>query len=183
MIVEDIFVVINESLYAVKWHQADCHELQRIFDDWNDVEYLYAFFKEHKSDLQGGFYMEDIPDAIRKTRKEAKAFKRQLFDFAQGTQGNGTFLSDLFKPLSKKDLLSDGYERDKAYGPANSSWLRLYAIRININVYVVTGGAIKLTKKMDRPHLEKELEKLDITKDYLEDLENPDSDIFYELSL
>ena len=48
----------------------------------------------------------------------------------------------------------------KAYGTNYQSWLRIYAIRIG-NVYVITGGAIKLTHLMEeRPHTQKEIEKL-----------------------
>lgn len=43
-------------------------------------------------------------------------------------------------------------------------WLRLYAIRLAPNCYLVTGGAIKLTNDMRRKHLQHELMKLDQAK-------------------
>ena len=45
--------------------------------------------------------------------------------------------------------------------------LRLYGIELEENIIVITGGAIKLTEQMDRPHLEKELANLRRVKDYL----------------
>ena len=50
----------------------------------------------------------------------------------------------------------------------NKSWLRIYAIRISANIFVVSGSAIKLTLEMrDREHTKQELEKLKKTAQYL----------------
>jgi hypothetical protein len=46
--------------------------------------------------------------------------------------------------------------------------LRIYAIRLEANVYIVTGGAIKLTHLMqDKEHTVLELEKLNKCKAFL----------------
>lgn len=51
-----------------------------------------------------------------------------------------------------------------------SSWLRLYAIRVAPNLFVITGGAIKLTHRMEeREHTRVQLEKLEKVKRYLAD--------------
>ena len=61
--------------------------------------------------------------------------------------------------------------QSKPYGQTYHSWLRLYAIRISKNLYVVSGGAIKLTKAMNGiPHLEDELKKLLTTQEYLKEI-------------
>ena len=61
--------------------------------------------------------------------------------------------------------------REKAKGqrtPSHGSWLRLYAIKLDPNVYLVTGGAIKLTYKMsDRAHTLMELKKMELVRNYL----------------
>lgn len=50
----------------------------------------------------------------------------------------------------------------------HASWLRIYAIRVEPNVYIITGGAIKLTAKMqDREHTQRELDKLNACRDFL----------------
>ena len=63
--------------------------------------------------------------------------------------------------------------RDKAYGSGgyrHQSWLRIYAIKIEPGVYLVTGGAIKLTVKMEeRSHTLEELAKLERVRNYLLD--------------
>ena len=37
--------------------------------------------------------------------------------------------------------------------PNRQSWLRLYAIKMNVGIYIITGGAIKHTRTMqEREH-------------------------------
>lgn len=51
---------------------------------------------------------------------------------------------------------------------AKRNWLRLYALRVDKNVYIITGGTIKLTQKMqDRKHTNIELGKIDRCRRYL----------------
>lgn len=47
-------------------------------------------------------------------------------------------------------------------------WLRLYAIRLGENCYIITGGAIKLTHHMRRDHLQAELKKLKLVQTFLQ---------------
>lgn len=80
-------------------------------------------------------------------------------------------LDSLFKPLDITDASSRELTRQKARNwnrDRHASWLRIYAIRIETNVYIITGGAIKLTHLMqDRRHTTLELEKLNRCKAYL----------------
>ena len=63
--------------------------------------------------------------------------------------------------------------REKAYGDGSfrhPSWLRIYAIKIQSGVYLVTGGAIKLTHEMrERSHTLVELAKMEHVRNYLLD--------------
>ena len=64
----------------------------------------------------------------------------------------------------------------------HASWLRVYAIRIEKNVFVITGGAIKLTHTMqDRAHTQEELSKLNQCRQYLLDNGVFDSDSFISM--
>lgn len=57
----------------------------------------------------------------------------------------------------------------------------MYAVRVDTNVFVICGGAIKLRPTInDRDYLQVELDKLNYTKNYLSESEN---DLFalYEL--
>ena len=62
------------------------------------------------------------------------------------------------------------------------SWLRVYAIRLEKNVFVVTGGAIKLTRTMqERAHTQQELTKLNQCRQYLMDSGVFDADSFISM--
>jgi hypothetical protein len=84
----------------------------------------------------------------------------------------------LFRPLFNSKIERE-YEKDKAKVGGRKTWLRLYAIRIDINLFVVCGGAIKLRKTMN-DYLKIELEKLDITQKYLRENDADELD-FVEL--
>lgn len=65
--------------------------------------------------------------------------------------------------------------------PHHASWLRIYAIRLEKGIYIVTGGAIKLTRTMqEREHTLLELQKMEQVRKFL--LENGiiDEDSFIE---
>ena len=77
------------------------------------------------------------------------------------------------KILDDKQLWAVKYDGEKAYGTGgyrHQSWLRIYAIKIEPGVYLVTGGAIKLTATMEeRRHTMEELAKLERVRNYLLD--------------
>ena len=55
-------------------------------------------------------------------------------------------------------------------GHRHPSWLRIYAIRVELGVYLITGGAIKLTATMgERSHTLAELAKMERVRNYLLD--------------
>ena len=58
-----------------------------------------------------------------------------------------------------------GKEKGK---PHRRSWLRLYAIKLNVGIYIITGGAIKLTRTMqEREHTLLELSKMEKVRNFL----------------
>ena len=61
------------------------------------------------------------------------------------------------------------------------SWLRLYAIKLDKGMYLITGGAIKLTFHMDeREHTRRELQKLEKVRAFLMEQQVFDADSFLE---
>ena len=59
--------------------------------------------------------------------------------------------------------------------------LRIYAIKIDENCFLITGGAIKMSQKMqDHPDSNNELSKINKAKEYLKDNDVVDEDSFYE---
>lgn len=177
------FAIVDDALYSVEYDTEGLNELRKCFELWNDPIYLRAFFEEHKKDLGNKFWNNiTIEDAIIKTRKDARRFENELLKIAEtGKTERFETLSTLFEPLSV-GIIEENYEKDKAKGMKRNSWLRIYAIRIEANLFVICGGAIKLTRTMnERAHLSQELIKLEFTRGYL--MEEGDENLeFVELN-
>jgi hypothetical protein len=181
MKIVDIFAIVKGSLYSVQFDQNEYDEFALAFRNWADTEYLEDFFEKHKVDLQSGFYGDiTVEEAVFKTIDEATDFEAKIKEVSE----NGNFdeessLQDLiFYPLHKDDKTFI-LQESKAYGKENKSWLRIYAIRINPQFYVVSGSAIKLTNAMgEQEHTKTELSKLKITAAYLKEHGLMDDDDF-----
>ncbi len=178
------FVRIIENydhLWAAKSQSKEYDELTELFNKWNNIEYLLNFFTENFEDLKEYFHIERISQAISDTMDDAEALEELILDFPYTEN-----LDDLFKPLDITDTRVSQLSREKARNwdrERHASWLRVYAIRLEPNIYIVTGGAIKLTRTMqEREHTATELEKLNRCKAYLKANGVFDKDSFVELT-
>jgi len=178
----DTFAIVEDSLYSVQYESEELNEFAKCFELWNNPVYLREFFEKNIEDLNLPFWNGiTVEDAIKKTREDAIALEDELIHIAEiGRTVRHETLSTLFEPLSKGII--EEFERDKVRGFVRPSWLRIYAIRIDANLYVISGGAIKLTKTMNTSkHLLLELKKLESTRNKLID-EDSDDLIYSELN-
>lgn len=170
-----------DHLWAVKNDNEDFDELTILFRKWNNGEYLFDFFMEHFDDLKDYFHIERLDEAVSDTFEDAEALQELVLDFPYTEH-----LDNLFKPLGSSDSRLRELSREKARNwnrSRHASWLRIYAIRLEPNVYIVTGGAIKLTRTMqEREHTALELKKLDSCKNFLKANGVFDCDSFVELT-
>lgn len=168
-------------LWAVKDKDKEADELTILFRNWTNGEYLLDFFMENFADLRGFFQIERLDEAVNDTFHDAESLQELVLDFPYTEQ-----LDELFKPLDITDTRLHELSREKARNwdrDRHASWLRIYAIRLEPNVYVVTGGAIKLTRTMqEREHTALELQKLNRCKDFLKANGVFDRDSFVELT-
>ena len=89
--------------------------------------------------------------------------EQKLQQLAAGTLDN---LDSIFIPIKPAEPII--LTRSKATGDNQLSWLRIYAIKLQSNTYIITGGAIKLTKTMqERAHTNEELNKFERCKNFL----------------
>jgi len=159
-----IFADDLHALYAVKYENVSMDEVERLLNLWTDIEFLENFFEENKIDLS--YYKIDVEEAVIETLNQAKEIRKML-------QTNG--LSNGFIALhnteySEKELSKQKYKK---------RWLRFYAIKIENNTFLITGGTIKLTQLMnERPHTQQELRKLEMCKDFLRENGVFDNDSF-----
>ena len=164
-----------QGLYSFKYSDEYFDELERLLDEWNDIGVLREFFEENSKDLN--YYQLGVDDAISETRKEAAGLRKKLIAL---TSQEIPDLNSIFVNLDDNEWRIFELAKQKS----KRRWLRLYALRIESNAYVITGGAIKLTHKMEtRPHTIKELDKLEFCRNYLKDQGVFDIDSFNELDI
>ena len=150
----------NGKLWAVRFDGESENELSKLFAKWNDVNWLRSFFIENIDDLNSYFKITDITQAVKDTIEDSDQLECVLLDLSPEAD-----LSMLFRPLNNNEMSDAMLQKEKARLKRrlkHSSWLRLYAIKLVSGVYIITGGAIKLTATMqEREHTRNELIKLE----------------------
>lgn len=169
-----------DHLWSVKYPEKEADELTMLFRNWSNGNYLLDFFLSNMEDLKNFFHVQRISEAIKDTVEDAQVLQKLILDFPYTEHLDG-----LFHPLSLSDNRVTEMTREKARNwdrDRHASWLRIYAIRVQEDVFVVTGGAIKLTPAMqDRPHTQEELNKLNQCREFLKNNGVIDQDSFVDL--
>jgi len=162
----------DEGLWALKYEQAAKDEFKKLFDNWFNPEWMHQFCINNLKDVEQKFDddMIDAEAAADELMEEAEDLQELLYTLVmKGTTGMD--LQALFKPLHNHETnltvlqLSKGSIKNRFI---RNPKLRIYAVRIGRNTYVVTGGAIKLTDRMDeRPHTKEQRLRLIAVRDWL----------------
>lgn len=169
----------NGKLWAAHFDGETENELSKVFAKWNDTDWLYVFFEQNIADLSSYFKITDITQAVMDTIDDSHELECVLLDLSPDAD-----LSMLFRPLNNNEASDVLLQKEKArlkYRFKHSSWLRLYAIKLATGIYIITGGAIKLTATMqEREHTRIELAKLEKVRRYLIDTDITDEEGFAE---
>lgn len=160
------FVDINgEKIWSVIYDGETVDVLTQLFRNWNDLDFLEAFFKNNREDLASYFKITDIDLAIYDTLEDANELRCMILDISPDAD-----IDKLFRHLENSRIAEMllGREKAKDRRSAHDSWLRIYALRLGSNTYLVTGGAIKLTRTMEeREHTLNELKRMEQVRNYL----------------
>ncbi len=163
----EIIRIFDNCLFSFFYDNESSDEFERLFDLWQDPQYLFSFFTKNITDLNGGYYGTiSVDEAVVKTIEDAQYFEGLFLELSRKSKKNQkTGLDFLFVPLDDPPISQALYLNKSK---ARKSWLRIYALRIEGNAYIITGGAIKLTGKMNlRRHTKQELLKLEKCRNYL----------------
>ena len=155
-------------LWAVKYDDDENNIFDTVFAQWTDVQWLREFFNRSISDLSDYFHITDVDQAIFDTLEDADRMQCLILDLNPGIN-----LDSVFRPLEnyRASEVTLGREKAKGQGVNHPSWLRLYAIRLQSGRYIITGGAIKLTRTMlEREHTLRELSRMNTVRDFLIEL-------------
>ena len=141
MKIVDIFA--NGKLFAFHYKGENDHELERLLDLWNDPNYLYGFIATHSKDTPKDKTPYKLYNEILDNANDLEDI---LDDIATD---NDRQFEAFFKPLHNQEFKVVELSMQKG----RKNYLRLYALRIDDNCFVITGGAIKFTHLMEeRPH-------------------------------
>lgn len=161
-------ILDDDRLWAVKYEKDDTNCFDMLFSRWYDMTWLKSFFQENLADLTSFFRITDVYQAVMETMDEARQLECLMLDIAPEAN-----LDTLFHHLDNGRFSEMALGKEKAKGPGlgyRPSWLRIYAIKMEPGIYLVTGGAIKLTATMsERSHTMAELAKLEQVRNYLLD--------------
>ena len=172
-------ILENNTLWAVRYDNADDNALQMLFEQWSDTEWLVDFFLKNMADLESFFKITDINQAIYDTIDDNARIQCLILDISPDAN-----LDQLFLPLenSRTREMLLGKEKAKIKNrERHASWLRIYAIKLEPGCYIITGGAIKLTHTMqEREHTLNELKKMEIVRNHLISNQAVDADGFVD---
>ena len=161
-----IVSIFGEKLYACQYDGQAHNEYARLMDLWADAFYLRGYAQENN--------ISDIREFVRDIREDAKFIDDLMEKISKGNNA----LESFFRPLNDLEMGTKilSLQKGKRYK------LRIYAIKLDENLFLITGGAIKLTHKMKEHNDTKvEKDKLELVKTYLKNNFIFDSDSFYEL--
>ncbi len=175
-------VLGDGRLWSTIYEGKEKDALSELFEKWEDIQWLKAFFETNLKDLNDFFRITDVNQAIYDTLDDAEDLKCLIFDIK-----SDEMLEPHFRHLENYRTFEMTLGREKAKGRAkqtgHSSWLRIYAIRLEQDSFLVTGGAIKLTYLMeDRNHTLEELHKMEKVRNFLIENGAHDLDSFMELN-
>ena len=164
-----IVSIFAGRLFSFHYNDEAENELKRLLNLWNDPEYLHNFIYRHKHDIAG----QSVETIVQQILDNIEEIEQRLYEFATGEFEK---LDTFFKPLDNLEYQLKVLSRQKG----RKNYLRIYAIKIDENCFVITGGAIKFTHLMEeREHTINELKKLDRCKQFLNEHGVFDNDSFY----
>ena len=96
-------------LWAVKYDDCAENVLYMLFEQWNDVTWLYQFFKENMDDLMSYFKITDVNEAIYDTIEDSERLQCLIMDISPDAD-----LDRLFRPLENSRFADMLLGKEKA---------------------------------------------------------------------
>jgi hypothetical protein len=162
-----IACIFESQLYSFHYDEYNEIEYERNLNQWSNTEYLYEFAKENN--------IQDIISFVDEISDNLEELQDLINDIAES---DGQF-KRLFIPLKHSETNKTISLRK---GKINHNRLRLYAIKLIDELFIITGGAIKMSQRMlDHPGTAKEHSKLSAARQYLDINDIHNEDAFFEL--
>jgi len=175
MEISGIMSIQKPYLYAIQLKGNTTNEFESFLESWQDLEFINAFFESNKGYFYQSYWLGKDVESFRESLiDQLLDFEDELLNLLEDIErGEVINLDSFFIPLENDEYHRFSYQTSKAKNNETPYCLRIYAIRLNENHYVVTGGAVKITPMMQgelgHPLTQKELQKLKLTAEYLND--------------
>lgn len=143
----EIIAIFPPYIYSIKYDDKEENEYDRLFDEWNDLTSILDFLMQHKEMLKASVWKKvSEPElAARQVLDEAEALELLFEELNRHTtNGKEPDFDSHFHYLDGKYKFELEYEPMKSYGDERPSLLRMYAIKMDRNTYLITDGGIKL---------------------------------------
>lgn len=140
-----------------------------LLKKWNDDEFLDTFFNENE-EILNKYWEISIDEAFERVKNESLVFEVQLSGIINNKpQYVGKELKDLFKRLHVSSTsgitINDSHRKGKP--DLGEPMIRLYAIELDDETIIITGGGIKLYDTMQASNLDGENNQLRKVQQYL----------------
>lgn len=169
----EIVPIFEPYLYAFQYENEDENEYDRLMNYWSDAIELEQFFTDNIHLLNQKYKNLTIDTASEQTADIVDNIRNEIEDKQENLD---TLFQNLNDMVSSRRNMSDQKHKNK--------WVRLFAIMIEPNYYIVTGGAIKLSEKLENhPTTLNELQKLKMCQTYFFNKNVKDIDTFFEIIL
>ncbi|MBR1543286.1 MAG: hypothetical protein IJ626_00095 [Muribaculaceae bacterium] len=147
----EIIAIYPQNIYSIQYNDQEENEFDRLFNLWNDVGYITQFLEDNQEYLNLPIWQQtpNPEDAARQVLQEATKLE-ELFDslYENVLKGRKPDFDNHFSFLEGKYKYFLQWPPMKSYGTYRPSLLRMYAIKMKENVYLITGGGIKLADKI-----------------------------------
>ncbi|MCD8268480.1 MAG: hypothetical protein LUD46_08485 [Parabacteroides sp.] len=181
----EIITIFTSYIYSIKNDGQDENEFDRLLAEWNDVESVAKFLKENQDYLKTDVWkiISEPEAAALQVLDEAEALEMLFEELNKHTEvGEKPDFDSHFHYLEGKYKYELKYPPMKSYGEGSPSLLRLYAIKMGKNTYLITGGGIKLADTIQnspglREHI---LQNIDRVRSWLKSngiMDNEDMEI------
>lgn len=177
----EIVSIYPPYIYSIKYDRWDENEFDRLFQLWNDVGTVAQFIRDNSHCLKSAFWRDNIEpeDATRQVLDEAESLETLFDELNENTStGQKPDFDSHFQYLEGKYKYVLEWQPMKSYGTSRPSLLRIYAIKMKPNTYLITGGGIKLADTIQNsPDLKEHIiQDIDLVRSYLKENGIMDSD-------
>lgn len=160
------------GLLAIRYNKGEDDEYEKNFDLWLNPTEVLKYLIKNKWYLTDDYFTKRFKstDSIqKKIQNEAHGLQDFFLDLASSNfEDSQNLLEHIFKPLNNKESYGTELQKSKSPDENKKPLIRLYAIRIHKNLFIVTGGAIKLVEQMDEhDDTDEQLRKIDRVRDFL----------------